>query len=168
MINKKNKMFSKKTKYNTESNKVKYKTMKKEVEKEIAKEKEIYYKNLLEKNNHNIKLKWNAIRTIINRNKIQNSHCIIPNNILGKHYATVAEKLAEKLPKITQDQIATTSEPNKTPKDNKQLFSFNYITERQVYELILKLDSNKGPGTDKLDIKSLKSIANIISITQYV
>ena len=164
MINKKNKMFSQKTKHNTDSNKVKYKIIKKEVEKEIAKEKEIYYKNLLEKTNNNIKQKWNAIRTIINRNKVQNSHCIIPNNILGKHYATVAEKLADKLPKMTQDQIATTSTSNNTPQANKTLFSFNYITERQVYELILKLDSNKGPGTDKLDIKSLKSIANVISI----
>ena len=42
-------------------------------------------------------------------------------------------------------------------------FNFNKITERQIYELILKLDSTKGPGTDNLDIKSLKSIANIIS-----
>ena len=32
-----------------------------------------------------------------------------------------------------------------------------------MYELILKLDSNKGPGTDNLDAKSLKSISNSIS-----
>ena len=32
-----------------------------------------------------------------------------------------------------------------------------------MYELILKLDTSKGPGTDNLDIKSLKSIAHIIS-----
>ena len=40
---------------------------------------------------------------------------------------------------------------------------FNNITDRQVYELILKLDSTKGPGTDNINTKSLKSIANIIS-----
>ena len=34
---------------------------------------------------------------------------------------------------------------------------------KEVYELILKLDNSKGPGTDNLDTKSLKSIANIIS-----
>ena len=100
---------------------------------EIVKQKEMYYKNLLEKTNNNIKQKWNAIREIINRHKVQSSHCIIPNNILGKHYATVAEKLANKLPKMTQDEIATTSQFDKTTK-NRQHFDFNYITERQVYE----------------------------------
>ena len=63
---------------------------------------------------------------------------------------------------MTQDEVATTSQFHKTIQ-NRQHFDFNYITERQVYELILKLDANKGPGTDNLDIKSLKSIANIIS-----
>ena len=46
---------------------------------------------------------------------------------------------------------------------SKYQFDFNKITELQIYELILKLDSTKGPGTDNLDIKSLKSIANVIS-----
>ena len=99
LINKKNKQFTQKTKNNTEHNKVKYKKIKKEVEKEIAKQKAKYHKKLLEKTNNNIKQKWNAIRIIINRNKAQQSTCIIPNNILENHYATVAKKVAEKLPK---------------------------------------------------------------------
>ena len=49
LINKKNKIFSQKTKHNTENNKTKYKAIKKQVEKEITKEKEIYHKKLLEK-----------------------------------------------------------------------------------------------------------------------
>ena len=48
-------------------------------------------------------------------------------------------------------------------KKNKHQFNFNTITERELYELILQLDTSKGPGTDNLDTKSLKSIANIIS-----
>ena len=41
--------------------------MKNTVTKAIADEKEKYYKSLLNKNNNNIKQKWNAIRLIINR-----------------------------------------------------------------------------------------------------
>ena len=57
-------MFSQKTKHNTESYKVKYRKLKREVEKEIAKEKEIYYKNLLENTNNNIKQKWNVLNLL--------------------------------------------------------------------------------------------------------
>ena len=117
----------------------------------------------MDRTNNRIKQKWNVIRLIINRNKVQQSNCIIPNNILGKHYATVAETLAEKLPKISQDDIASTSKIKHYPKTSKQQFTFNKITDREVYELLLKLDSNKEPDIDNFDIKSLKSIANIIS-----
>ena len=42
---------------------------------------------------------------------------------------------------------------------NTEFFSFRMITGREVY----KLDTNKGPGTDDLDVKIIKSIADIIS-----
>ena len=37
------------------------------------------------------------------------------------------------------------------------------MTDRDFYELLLKLDSNIGPGIDNLDVKILKSAAHIIS-----
>ena len=164
LIKKKNKQFSIKNNIKTASNKKKYKEMKHAVTKAIADEKEKYYKNILDKTNNNMKQKWNAIRLMINRSKIQQSNCIIPNNILGKHYSTVAKKLAEKLPNITKDDIPSTSAGKRKFKNScKTLFTFNKITDREVYELLLKLDSNKGPGIDNLDVKSLKSVAHIIS-----
>ena len=45
----------------------------------------------------------------------------------------------------------------------KEAYTFRNITEREIYEGILKLDSNKGPGTDELDVKSLKQISSIIA-----
>ena len=129
----------------------------------MKQQKKSYYKKLLEQTNNNIQQKWSAIRLIINRKKVQQNNCIIPNSTLGKHYETVAEKLAEKLPKLSRDAIPSTSKNTYNPRKTKQKFIFNETTEREIYELILKLDSNKGPGTDNLDIKSLKSVANIIS-----
>ena len=163
LINKKNKLFSMKNKNKTDQNRTKYKVAKKNVEKLLIEEKNKYYKNMLEKTNNNIKQKWQAIRQIINRKKIDQNNCIIPNTVLGQHYSTVSEKLAEKLPKLSDDDIPSTSNIMHNKMKSKLQFTFNNITDRQVYELILKLDSTKGPGTDNLDIKSLKSIANIIS-----
>ena len=117
----------------------------------------------MERANNNIKHKWQAIRLIINRKKVEQNNCTIPNNILGQHYASVAEKLAEKLPNISKDDIPSTSKSQYGKNISKYQFDFNKITELQIYELILKLDSTKGPGTDNLDIKSLKSVANVIS-----
>ena len=113
LIKKKNKQFSIKNNNKTANNKKKYKEMIDKVTKVIADEKEKYYKNLLDKTNNNIKQKWNAIRLIINRSKIQQSNCIIPNNILGRHYSTLAQKLADKLPNMTKNDIPTTSSGNK-------------------------------------------------------
>lgn len=45
------------------------------------------------------------------------------------------------------------------------MFLGKYIDEREVYEGIFKLDSiySKGPGTDVIDTKILKSVADIVS-----
>ena len=99
---------------------------------------------------------------MINCKKTDQNNCIIPNTTLGKHYATIANKLAEKLPKLTKDDIPSTSKLKCNTKP-KTKFNFNKTSEREIYELILKLDSTKGPGTDNIDIKSLKSISNVIS-----
>ena len=129
----------------------------------ISKEKDKYYKSLIESTNNNARQKWNAIRTIINRKKTEINSCTIPNNIIGKHYSTVAEKLAEKLPHMEPDDVPNASKYSDIGNSPKQAFSFNTTTDREIYELILKLDPTKGPGTDNIDVKSLKSIANIIS-----
>ena len=60
---------------------------------------------------------------MINRNKIDQNHCIVPNSVLGQHYSTVAEKLATKLPNISKDNIPSTS---KTRHDKKLKRYQNY------------------------------------------
>ena len=60
--------------------------------------------------NNNVRKKWSAIRQILNRRKIEENVCTIPNDILGKYYETVAPDLAEKLPKLAKDDIPTTSD----------------------------------------------------------
>ena len=162
LINKKNRFFRMKNKNKTDINKNKYKAAKKALETAIKVEKTKYFHNLLASTNNNIKQKWDAIRVMINRKKTDQNNCNIPNSTLGNHYATIANKLAEKLPKLTKDDIPSTSN-SKSYTKSKTMFNFNETSEREIYELILKLDSSKGPGIDNLDIKSLKSISHIIS-----
>ena len=162
LIDKKNKKFCIKKKNNSKANKDKYKTSRIMMENAITIEKNKYYQRILENINNNTKKRWDAIRVIINRKKINKTSCVIPSEILGNHYANVAHKLAEKLPAMTVDDIPSSSENFKFPITDKK-FEFQAVSEREVYELILKLDINKGPGIDGLDIKSLKSIAHIIA-----
>ena len=42
-------------------------------------------------------------------------------------------------------------------------FSFKEVEEREIYEEILKLDRNKGPGIDDLHVKAIKYVADVIS-----
>ena len=165
LINKKNDIFKTKKKNNTAKNKKKYKSARIKMEEAIDKEKTSYYAKLMENTNNNIQQKWKAIRVIINRKKTEQNTCPIPSSILGQHYASVAKKLSEKLPKLDKGDIPCTS-TNTTKRScrlKKQTFSFNETTQREVYETILKLDPSKGPGVDNLDVKSLKSIADVIS-----
>ena len=164
LIDKKNKNFSAKKKKRTAISKEKYKQSKKIMENAIDNEKSEYYRKLLENTTGNIKKRWNAIRIIINRKRSDTSSCCISNNILGKYYEEVAPSLAEKLPKISEDDIPSSSKhTSKTMSKVKLKFEFKPTTEREIYELLLKLDIHKGPGIDCLDVKSIKSISHIIS-----
>ena len=149
LINNKNYRYSKKKKHNSPSNRKKYKKAKKDMEDLINKEKDSYFKKLINASSTNMKSKWNAIRTIINRKKTEQSTCCIQNKILGKRYSTVAENLAKNLPNISNDDVPSTSHNNhnKRHKNLKNIhndFCFTKITEREIYENILKLDNNKG------------------------
>ena len=167
LIDKKNKLFCLKKGNNTEVNRQKYKKAKISMEDAIDTEKSRHYSNLLDNANNNARQKWSAIRQIINRKRVEDNVCTIPNEILGKHYETVAPSLADKLPKLSKNDIPSTSKTSKVSSKHKTRtypqFEFGFTTDREVYELILKLDSNKGPGIDNLDVKSIKSIAHIVS-----
>ena len=165
LIDKKNKRFSIKRHKNTDSNKHKYKTAKFAMDEAIEKEKTEYYKKLLDKTSNNNKKRWSAIRQIINRKKTDETTCTIADETLGKYYEAVAPNLAEELPKITKDDIPASSKKvlNGIKLRSKCSFAFKCTSEREIYEALLKLDISKGPGIDNLDVKTIKSIAHIIS-----
>ena len=62
------------------------------------------------------------------------------------------------------DDIATSSSfDNFNIKSTLNGFSFASTTNREIYELVLQLDCSKGPGTDEIDNKSRRSVANLIA-----
>ena len=129
-------------------------------------QKESYFKDQLYQNSKNLKQKWDTIRAIVNRKKVTSQSYPIPDKVLGSHYSTIAQKLSANLEHITTDDIPSSSKYFRaTPfkNSNTKEFAFRTITEREVYEGLLKLDSSKGPGIDNLDIKTIKLIADIIS-----
>jgi len=166
LIKKKNKLYSNKLKNNSKKNKKKYRTTKKQLEQKIKTDKKEYFNSKLNNDCTTIKQTWDVIRTIINRKRSCQSSCQVPTSTLGKHYSTVAQKLSEKLKiPLAKDIPSTSGLSTKTKRSNQctNPFSFGIIQERQVYETILKLDINKGPGIDEIDVKTLKYVADIIS-----
>ena len=109
LINKKNKLFSKKLHKNTPENVQKYKECKKDLAHKRKISKETYFRNKLMSSSNNMKDKWDAIRIIINKKKKNNARCPINNRILGNHYSSVARKLIDKLPS-TQNDTQTSEE----------------------------------------------------------
>ena len=168
LIKKKNALFGKKLRSNHPAHAAqKYRECKKDLLTKLKQAKQSYYHRKLYEENSTMKQKWDCICTLIQRKKQSSNFCPIDNETLGSHYSTVAEKLCQNMDIIQRDDIPHSSTKH-VPYSNKRAtvsepFIFNKITEREVYESILKLDQNKGPGLDGLDIKSIKSIANIIS-----
>ena len=52
---------------------------------------------------------------------------------------------------------------NENNKDTKATFSIKETNRDEIYESIIKLDKNKGPGIDDLNVKCLKFVADLIS-----
>ena len=116
------------------------------MDEKIDEEKDKYYKNLLESSLDSMKARWDSIRIIINRKRVDQNICFVPNNILGKHYSTVAEKLANDLPKKTQDDIPSTSHKKTLSSQNMpqgKLFNFNEIDELLYSSEFLLLETNE-------------------------
>ena len=156
-IEKRNKLFSKKA--SDEASKLKYKQLKKEITLELKVSRQDYYKRKLKDNNDNIKARWDIIREMINRKTDNYNKLPITNSDLGRHYSTVADKLAKSIPTVTESDWGTFKIKKKKP----GIFSFRKSTPNEIYENILKLDKNKGPGIDHIDISCTKYIADIIS-----
>lgn len=123
-----------------------------------------YYSKKLHDRNNSLKTKWTIIKEIINRKKSSNDSIPICSKLLGNHYSSLADKLSSKLPDTSYDDIPCSSTRDARKLHNiKNNFSFRNITQREVYEEIIKLDKNKGPGIDDLNVKALKYVADIIS-----
>ena len=166
LIKKKNRAFSKKTKSKTLASAENYKKLKNELTQKLQTAKKDYYCRKLHDESSTIKQKWDCLRTLIHRGKSSTAFCPIESKQLGTHYSTIAERLSKKLKNISYDDIPHSShesKPYQTSNKTSREFTFTELTPNEIYEEILKLDKNKGPGPDNLDVKSVKSIANIIA-----
>ena len=100
------------------------------------------------------------IRIIINRKKKNSTRSAINSRILGNHYSSVARKLNDKL---HFSQHGTPAAEDKLLNNTNINFDFKHVSQNEVYETLIKLDSTKGPGPGELHPKIIKEIALPIS-----
>ena len=169
LMKKKNKLFSKKRNGNP-SVIQKFKGAKKELSLRMQEAERAYYHKKLYNDTSTLKQRWDSLRTLINRCKKSTDFCPVDSKQLGEHYSTIARRLNNKMTNIKYDDIPHCSHEQKPYQTNSKIkhlinsqFTFTEFNKHEIYEAILKLDINKGPGLDDLDVKSIKSIANIIS-----
>jgi hypothetical protein len=162
MINKKNKLFSRKLKTKKETDAVKYRDVKKETNNAIKTSKAEYYTDKLYNNSKTIKQRWDTIREIINRQKTAKNNCPLSTRQLGKHYSSVANTLYSKMKNVDTDGILTNPSQD-TINQNKSTFTVKPIEEEEVQTYLQELDTTKGPGTDNINVKILKESSNIIT-----
>ena len=153
-----------------------YKNSRNLVNKEIKASKSKYYINLIEESKGDSKKLWNAVNEASSR-KCQSSNptCIISDgveytnnksiaSILNKHFATIGQYLAEKLPAITPSYASSYY------LSNGQHFNILPVDESFVIKHLKSLKASKATGLDKINIKLLKDASEIIapSITKLI
>ena len=143
----------------------KYKEYKNHVCSELRKAKIQYFKNKINESGNDTRKKWEVIRVIICKGKKVRNTCPISGDELCSHYVMHPRRLYEKIPKV-QDlpsyRKPTIKEPDKRP-NNVPQFKFDPISSINVHNKITKLDDSKGPGSDGIGVKPLKSIAKTLS-----
>ena len=157
LIKKKNFLYYKKLKQPTMIATDKYKQCKKDLDKILKLSKKLYFERKMFETSKNMKARWDAIRLLINKNKNKTSNCPIKHSTLGKHYSTIAENLNSQLPNVECNVLKSSNETSTLH------FSFCSVDEGTIYDTINKLDSKKGPGSDEIPAKILKTTAKIVA-----
>ena len=75
--------------------------------------------------------------------------------VFNTHFTNIGERLASEIPKVDKEPESFINPTDKT-------FSFRKIQEKEVFELINKLDKTKATGLDKIPCKILKLAANVV------
>ena len=75
--------------------------------------------------------------------------------VFNTHFTNIGERLASEIPKVDKEPESFINPTDKT-------FSFKKIQEKEVFELINKLDKTKATGLDKIPCKILKLAANVV------
>ena len=158
LIKTKNFLYYKKLKQPTVISVEKYKQCKKDLDKCLRLSKRLYFERKLFESSKNMKERWDAIRTLINRSNKKNSNCPIKTEILGKHFSTIAEKLNSSLSNVECKVLKS-----KNANENDLNFTFNNVDAHTVYNVINKQNIKKGPGPDGIPVRILKVTANVIA-----
>lgn len=138
------------------------------VNEEIKRSKSNYYVNLIEDSKGDSNKLWNAVNEVSSR-KIQTSppNCIISNGIqhtdawsiatvLNKHFASIGQLLADKLP-------AATSEFTSASPFRRNAFCLQPTDELFIATQLKSLKSNKAIGLDRISARLLKDAAIVIA-----
>ena len=78
--------------------------------------------------------------------------------VFNTHFTNIGERLASEIPKVDKEPESFINPTDKT-------FSFKKIQEKEVFELINKLDKTKATGLDKM--QNLKTSSKCCSSKSY-
>ena len=152
-----------------------YDTFNSETKKALRMAKQNYYKEaFLSKNQRTI---WQHLNTMVTNSKKENSTTINYLNINGteirdtieiceeinNYFVTVGENLASKIPQDKNIFKCQDTNPNSMYLDPED------INEKEIEDIINKLDFNKASGSDLIPVEIVKKLKNnLISILKFL
>ena len=140
---------------------------------QIKQSKSSYYIDLIEDSKGEPRKLWKAVNEVsCRKNETSTPNCIISDGVkymdtrsiatmLNKHFASIGQFLAGKLPKLLSSGI--TSTPNIMDGHCSAGFSLQPIEESFVVAQLKSLKTNKSIGLDKISARLLKDAVSAIS-----
>ena len=166
---KKQKLYEKFLKRKTPRNEDNYKNYKRLFESVKLKSKANYYKESLDKYQHNIKKTWDVIKEVIGNTKSK-SHTlpkrIVVNNIeitekkaiaelFNKYFVNVGPNLANLIPRSNKKCESFLS-------GNYPILKENPLTDDELKNAFIALKSNKSPGFDEISPDVIKFVVHAV------
>ena len=169
-IKKKNKLFAKSKRYPSAFNESLYTDYRNKVTRALRKAEKNHFNNLIEINKNNIKKTWNVIKTIINKNKVNNiqTNFKLSNGLITSDKYIISEKFNDFFINVGPNLAKTLKNTNKTVNFYlKRPLTYNLFlnpVDESEIQNIFKTLKNAAPGYDEIKMEPLKLVLEYIIV----
>lgn len=147
---------------------IEYKKYRNNLRKIIGQTKNTFYQEEFNNAKNDVKLTWQKINVVMGKRKQQTVDEVL-KNYLGKKYSSnhivnqFSDSFVNDVTRMQHDCEIKTFIQNALPRIELQSMRMPHVTGHDIYSIISEMNSNKSPGWDRIRVKDLKNVVDLVS-----